>query len=217
MLETQADIVSALCISEEFLPGHHDVIRKRLKRAAFELTTGHSDVFSPSQMFALNQCMHLTSNVVLLGSVGTVLRSVVTKVKSAYPDEDPTTIVTIAALYDLLSNYPRKIGAWRGQANGTADEAATLSDEVSTMLAIESQALEEGEPTFGDLCTVVRGNFMKAAWILGEDMMQKLGIPKHDPPVDALAEARLNVANSLRTEAVAQRISMPPPSRSSKT
>lgn len=63
--------------------------------------------FNRADIYGINQCMHLASSFVLLGSKSETLKEVIHKVRTECSnincEVDPTTIISVAALYYLLS------------------------------------------------------------------------------------------------------------------
>lgn len=63
--------------------------------------------FNRSDIYGINQCMHLASSFVLLGSESEILSHVIHKVRAECNERnleiDPTTIISVAALYYLLT------------------------------------------------------------------------------------------------------------------
>ncbi len=57
------------------------------------------DYMKRSDIFAVNNCLHMAASIVILGSNPQILAGVLQDVKKTYPSMDPTTIITISALY----------------------------------------------------------------------------------------------------------------------
>jgi hypothetical protein len=85
-----------LKVPREFLREHAQVIRDKLRCAAGDLTRENGD------LFAINQCLHLASSVVLRNAdhLGETLAAV--REHAGLKELDPTTVVTVATLCYLL-------------------------------------------------------------------------------------------------------------------
>ncbi len=116
---TYEKIVKNLKLWERFLEGsenagNRESIGKRLNSAGEDILLkgktakgeekkkGIDYLYRPD-IFAVNQCLHLASSVVLLGSNHQDLQETLKSVhEKGYEDKDPTTIVTVATLYYLI-------------------------------------------------------------------------------------------------------------------
>jgi hypothetical protein len=131
-----------LRVSEDFLEENRDVIRARLRHAAEEFERDHGNIF------AINMCLHAASSVILshpdyLGETLKVVRET-----EGLRDKDPTTVVTVSGLYQLLR--------W---------DAARAASETT-------------EADYEAKLKKLRSGFDKINWLIGPDAMRVLGIRK---------------------------------------
>jgi len=105
MLEYEKIVTRELCIDDDLLRAQDEIIRERLLAAVDDANKAdHTAHFLKPEIYALNQCIYLASNVVLFGSNRTALESTInsTRKNPALADLDPTTVVTVTALYYLI-------------------------------------------------------------------------------------------------------------------
>jgi hypothetical protein len=141
-----------LKVPEGFLYQHRDVIRERLKRAADELARDHGNIF------AINMCLHAASSIVLshpdyLGETLNAIRRT-----SGLEKEDPSTVLTVSALFYLIQWDARRAESERQSA-----DSKSKSDEAVL---------------HGDRLRKLRSGFDKINWMVGEDAMRVLGLTK---------------------------------------
>jgi hypothetical protein len=86
-----------LDISDKFLDDRGSEIRERLERAADEFQRDHANIF------AINMCLHAASSVILSkpNTLNHTLENVI-KQTPGLQGRDPTTVLTVSALYYLL-------------------------------------------------------------------------------------------------------------------
>lgn len=139
-----------LKVPEKYLDTHADVIRERLKRAADEFARDHGN------LFAINICLHAASSIIL--SNPDYLRKTLDEIKNlpGLNAGDPTTVLTVSALYYLILWDTRRAAAERRSA-----DAKVKSDEA---------ALQE------DRLRMLREGFQKINWMVGPDAMRVLEI-----------------------------------------
>lgn len=108
MTKYESIVKENLKIRDEFLEDHKDTIQKRLRAAAGEMGKVGSFIDRP-EIFAINQCIHLASSIVLLGSDDRLLDNTLNSIRTngKFSDQDPTTVVTIATLYYLISKIEK--------------------------------------------------------------------------------------------------------------
>ena len=138
-----------LKVPKKYLDTHADVIRERLERAADEFARDHGN------LFAINICLHAASSIIL--SNPDYLRKTLDEIKNIPGLEagDPTTVLTVSALYYLIF--------W--------DTRRTAADSRSTDAKLKSQAALQ-EVRLG----LLREGFQKINWMVGPDEMRILGI-----------------------------------------
>lgn len=100
----------------EFLKRNCKMIRTRLLSALAVTRTNGVDtqVFSPNEdIFVINQCMHLASSVLLLGSKEEDIESAIRHVRSlsGIEENDPTTVLSIVMLYYIIRKESQKLDA----------------------------------------------------------------------------------------------------------
>lgn len=101
-------IVSTLGVTTQFLEAHWQTIFDRLQSASNSMThqTKESkDCFSQQAIFGINQCIHLASSIVLLGTEKDKLATLIDSIRQESYTNDPTTILTVSTLYYLLADY----------------------------------------------------------------------------------------------------------------
>jgi hypothetical protein len=107
------DVVGTLQIDKAFLEGHAKTIREKLISAGkvmmqgtqgLESLTDKASLLDRFDMFGINQCLHLASTVLLLGSSSDNLQRTITMIQQSrdFSGQDPTTVVISAVLYYLL-------------------------------------------------------------------------------------------------------------------
>jgi hypothetical protein len=143
-----------LQIPKDFLLDHAKAVRDKLRIAAADVRREHDD------LFAINQCLHLASSVVLrnpshLGETLTSLRA-----EEGLEDQDPTTIVTVAALYYLILS----------EADQVASEKQNAKVEEDRMKASENEIKLKR----------LRNRFDNINWLIGKDAMRALGIESYE-------------------------------------
>jgi len=86
-----------LNISDDFLNDRGKEIQERLERAANEFQRDHANIF------AINMCLHAASSVILSRPqrLNHTLEGVIKKTPGL-EGKDPTTVLTVSALYYLL-------------------------------------------------------------------------------------------------------------------
>ena len=106
LLQYNEIVNTELNIHNPFLECHKDNIWKRVENAYNSIENKDTeDCFSNRDVFGLNQCIHLATSVVLLGTAKSKLPKARTKIAGQYKNNDPSTILTIAMLFYLLENY----------------------------------------------------------------------------------------------------------------
>ncbi len=88
---TYAEIVDKLQLSK-FIDDHREAICKKLSSAGAAFLKRKDD------HFAVNNCLHIASSAVLLGSDSRTLAEILESLQQEY-SSDPTTVVTVAVLY----------------------------------------------------------------------------------------------------------------------
>jgi len=105
-----------LGLEGNFVRQEQDTIRKRLMAAAEEMK--NSETVEPessgketesilrSEIFGINQCLHLASSVLLVGTGPEKLYATRDKIRSSgkFPGKDPATVLTSAMLYHLVDS-----------------------------------------------------------------------------------------------------------------
>lgn len=103
-----------------FFRDYADTISDRIHKAAVTLggtqTAGKPSPLSQESLFAVNQCVHLASSIVLLGTEESRLNTTTAALGRHSPTNpadvaalrgvDPTTVLTMATLYYLLWDWP---------------------------------------------------------------------------------------------------------------
>jgi hypothetical protein len=146
-----------LGINTDYFTRHEDVIREKLLTAAPWMTRPNGG------FFAINQCMHLASSLVLEFSSN--LNRAIDHVRQFphFVGLDPTIVVTVAMLYYLL-----RTGSTREDADSEADPLAHAAKRK------EAKAKE-----------AIRKQFDLSNWFIGVDGMRVLGIePLCSPALD---------------------------------
>ena len=103
-----------LDISDDFLNDRAEEIQGRLERAADEFQRDHANIF------AINMCLHAASSVIL--SRPQKLNHTLEKIIKKTPGleaKDPTTVLTVSALYYLLK--------WAAKQNPNSKFTAKLA------------------------------------------------------------------------------------------
>jgi hypothetical protein len=113
---------------------------------------------SQESLFAVNQCVHLASSIVLLGTQETRLNTTTEKLGSHVPSNpsdvsslkgvDPTTVLTMATLHYLLWDWPED------------PESKLTRDDVSLR--------------------TIRVRLDDVNWLIGRAWMKELGIEPND-------------------------------------
>jgi len=143
-----------LRLSPDFLTQHRNLIRERLKRAADEFARDHGNIF------AINMCLHAASSIIL--SNPEYLKTTLQAVKETRGLEagDPTTVLTVGALYYLIK--------W--DANMAASERQTADSPSKSNEAVMQ----------ADRLKMLQQGLDKINWLIGEDAMTVLGLKKLD-------------------------------------
>lgn len=96
-------MTKVLRLSESFLEEHDRVIREKLRGAAADLRRESSDIF------AINQCLHLASSIVLRNTTNlNETLDTIRRLDGLPHGKDPATILTIATLYFLLERESKR-------------------------------------------------------------------------------------------------------------
>jgi len=139
-----------LKISEAFLKEHQAVIREKLEFAAAEFNRVHGN------LFAINMCLHAASSIILsnptyLSDTLNLLRH-----KPGLEKKDPTTVLTVIALYCLIQ--------W--DSSRAVSEKATAPTKGEQVRAQDYQAKLD----------ILRHGFDAINWVIGKDAMESLGL-----------------------------------------
>jgi hypothetical protein len=107
-------LFDVLKFPRDFLLRNQEIIRIRLLSAlAVTRTDGtETKVFSPHEdIFVINQCMHLASSVLLLGSREEDIATAINYVNrfQEFQGRDPTTVLSIIMLYYLISEARERV------------------------------------------------------------------------------------------------------------
>ena len=98
-------------IGDEFFEQHESTIKKRFILAGSSET--NQSYFDSSDIFGLNQCIHLANSIVLLGSKGqNSIKNASELIRTSTHREkgpDITTVLTIATLYYLILRMEEKM------------------------------------------------------------------------------------------------------------
>lgn len=141
-----------LGIDGDFLEVRANTIRERLARAVDEMSRDHSNIF------AVNMCLHAASSIVLSkpDHLGTTLEKI--RSTPGLDKKDPTTVLTVSALYYLVDWDTRRAEEERQAAQDKAgsDTAALQENRLKTL----------------------RSSLDEINWMIGEDAMQVLGLNK---------------------------------------
>jgi hypothetical protein len=99
-------LLDRLHVDQSFIEAHAARIKSRFLDAADILARRNADMV-PDDVFAINQCLHVASTVVLLGSNIENINSTAQLLKEneSYADIDPTSVVSAAALFYLLKMH----------------------------------------------------------------------------------------------------------------
>ena len=138
-----------LKVSEDFLQGHAASIRDKLELAAVEFKREHGNIF------AINMCLHAASSVILSNPdylSGTLARL---RDKPGLNTKDPSTVLTVIALYCLIQWDAKRAALERTNAQTRAEKEQVASYEAKL--------------------TTVRQGFDEINWIIGKEAMQILG------------------------------------------
>src|SRR4051794_23318669 len=106
-------IVQKLQLNKNFRQEHQGTVRTKLLAAGRGILEGRrplqpmetdEEATGPlsTDLFSINQCLHLASTVLLLGSTPQHLGETLHYVKEMFKDHDAATVVTSAVLYDLI-------------------------------------------------------------------------------------------------------------------
>jgi hypothetical protein len=103
-----------LGLEGRFVRKEHETIQKRLLAAADEMQKGETvdsqgspketESFLRSDIFGINQCLHLASSVLLVGTEPQKLYATRDNVHSQFVGKDPATVLTVATLYHLIKS-----------------------------------------------------------------------------------------------------------------
>lgn len=122
MMSSIQDLFDTIRLSPEFLEKNQETTRRRLIKTYSLFHDSGVDFPSDDEMFVINRCLHLASSLVLLGSDANMVPRGIDKIRAvdAFRDRNPTTVLTIAALYYLIRRH---------QDSGTLekDEALALT------------------------------------------------------------------------------------------
>ncbi len=94
-----------LGITIDFLDKHEETLYQRLLASYDTMVKEETGVFRSRIIFGINQCVHLATSVVLLGSEPERLRKSMKNAKNRFSHADPSAVLTIATLYYLLTVY----------------------------------------------------------------------------------------------------------------
>lgn len=140
-----------LKVSEKFLEENSQVIREKLRHAADEFKRDHGNVF------AINMCLHAASSVILSNPshLKETLRAV--KETRGLEDKDPSTVLTVCALYYLVQ--------W---------DADRVAEKQKTKLKTDADSAADYEAKL----EVLRSGFDGINWLVGDEAMRVLGLKK---------------------------------------
>ena len=156
-------VLDGLKITDQFLleDERSATIHERLKSACQVIKDDKPDSFSNRDIFAINQCVHLATSIVLLGTVADQLQETMNKTKDEFPNSDPTSVITIATLYYLLVDYMKRQDAKMKEIREKLDRKESTKGDIVNWQEIV-------------LC--IRKRFDAVNWMIGHDGMKKLDI-----------------------------------------
>jgi hypothetical protein len=146
-----------LIISDDFFRTYQNTIAKRLCSAA-EQISGEGDFVKSADLFGVNQCVHLATSIVLLGShkdnVSALKEQLVSD--NNYGGIDPTTVMTISTLLYVIDWVKENI------------EKLSLTDEVTNDEEVIRKEVIE------DSVAKIETRFNKVNWLIGQEPLERL-------------------------------------------
>lgn len=161
IVEKELEIKDDFLLEEE----RGETIHTRLKSAYGVMKNDQLDSFSNRDIFAINQCVHLATSIVLLGSDADRLENTMHKTKTEFPNSDPNSVITIATLYYLLTNY-------MGRQNEKIEEIRAKFTQAPQVPEVP----KEEPPQWQTIVQYIRERFDAVNWMIGQEGMKTLGI-----------------------------------------
>ncbi len=150
---TYQQIVTRLHLEQEFLDQHLEAIVSRLERVASELQAakrvGSNGDKSRQYEAYINRCLHLASNVALLGSNDCIRRGLLDELRQNWTGRsDPATVIAASTLRYLLTDYLTRLEAEKLPADGVFNSRNATSDfqvasKVTSAIAIRTRSLRK--------------------------------------------------------------------------
>jgi hypothetical protein len=180
---TQKQIWDLLDIGGAFRERHRETIEKRLLSAGKSMLRsrdrtrpedGGAKLFlHPIDMSAINQCIHLASTVLLLGTDSDRLKHVVNQIRNerSFDGIDPTTIVTVVVLFNLIKEALANVELRIAKIKKETDQ---LSDDPEKTIALEKERVRAGRET--DRLKQILSRFADLNWMVNSKAASVLGL-----------------------------------------
>jgi hypothetical protein len=134
--------------------------------------------FDQNDLFAINQCLHLATSLVLLTSNDDNIESAKIIVQKKFPDRDPTTFLTISMLFNLLRFQRQKLldSKITESAKNEKPENHSGTDESTTSKSKDKLSIEKQINILQD----IEMRFARINWMIGKEDAKTLGIIESD-------------------------------------